>query len=348
MSDEAVAEAAVAEGAAGADPVADGAQALPMTRTADDTANADAVKAAESRLAAKGLLGDGSREPGERGEAESTPKNIGAAEAPKLTQRQREMAKQMGLDESDLKALGSKAAKTLDNWATKFDRTFSDLGAKSKELDEAIKVAKTGKVEAAADGGDDGLAGDDAVGDETPPARSKAKLAGVQASQFVDEYGDLDTAKVAQWSQNVESLLTDILHERESDHWDRFYAGLDPQAYPQFFDGDGNHADLEEGSPAKLAQDKFKEDVAIHLRGAAFAKKSITLRQAQRRLLPAPDPETIKRAEQDRISTDLKRQARMGIMRPRGQSGGAPALTEEERRVAQAEANLKRKGLIPA
>ena len=346
MADETAGQA-VAEAGDGA-AVADGTQALSVTRPADDSANPDTVRTANERLAAKGLIEDASRDSGERAEADGTAE--AAAKAPKLTQRQREMAKQMGLDEADIIALGPKAAKTLDGWATKFDRTFSDLGSKSKELDEAIKAAKTGKVEAAATG-DDGQDGEGEGGDEAeakPVGRQKA----VKAGEFVDEFGDLDASKVTQWSKGAEErmaryegIISDLLQERESNQWDQFFAGLDPAAYPDFFDSDGNHADLEEGSPARVAQDKFREDVAIHLRGAAFAKKSITLKQAQRRLLPAPNSETIKRAEQDRISADLQRQSRMGIMRPRGQSGGAPALTDEEARVAQANANLKRKGL---
>jgi hypothetical protein len=345
---------ATTEADAGTTAVADGTKALPVTRTADNSVNADLVKAAEQRLAAKGLLDDGSREPGERVEADGTAK--AEAETPKLTQRQREMAKQMGLDEADLKSLGNKATKTLDNWATKYDRTFSDLGAKKRELDEAIKAANSGKVDVAAvTAEDEGLDGDEKVeGDEAatvPASHQKA----VKAGEFLDGYGYIDPEKVTQWSQavqermeNLQGILSDLLEERESNQWDQFFTGLDPAAYPDFFDADGNHLDLDDNSSAMLAQKKFKEDVAIHLRGAAFAKKSITLRQAQKRLLPAPNPETIKRAEQDRISTDLQRQSRMGIMRPRGSSGGVPALTEEERLVARAESNLKKKGLMPA
>jgi len=310
----------------------------------------DRVTAAEKNLADKGLLDQGTRDAGERDSVDTSEQHT--EQTPKLTQRQREMAKQMGYSDEEVTQLGDKAVEFLDKSARNYDRTFTEQGEKSRELDEAIAAAKAGKVET---GGKTGETGDGEQG-ETPTRRSTGKPGDFKG--FVDEDGYLDTEKVAAWGVDVhqyvssleervtkhEDMLATVLQQRETDQWDTFFDGLDPALYPQY--GKGRTEELEEGSPERVARDKLEDEVKLHLRGAAFSKRTITLHQAQQRLLPAPDPESIREAEQRRISADLDRQSRMGLTRRGGRHGDAVSMTDQQKRDAHATENLRKKGLI--
>ena len=212
------------------------------SESADDGKTPDATKDKAPAKPAADTKAAGKRD----GKAEDAP-------AVKLNQRQKEAAKQLGLDDAELQAMGQeKAAKFLDGIAKKHDDAAGEIGRRTRELNEREaaldKAAETsakesegngdGKVSDGADesSSDTGVLDEDGMLDDQKVAASLADARAARA-----EHATLHEEQAAKYDTAIQDLQ-DFTEQLVADS---FFASLDPKEFPDFGTGPSRQLDAD-------------------------------------------------------------------------------------------------------
>jgi len=268
----------------------------------------------------RGKAGDDDKDktdtPPPKGDGKDASDDKGKGDAPKklsLTQRQREAAKQLGLDEDTLQLMGEAKAKAkLDDFAKLFDRASTDLGRKA-EADQDAKDKGDG-----AEGSDaDDKAKDEDGDDAHPPEGKKGEFS---ASELTDETGYISEEKVAEalqrTAQSVQDLQAQLASVTKTNQQlvgrleradiEDFWLSVDN---PRF--GSGATADLDPDGPEAKARNDYEQVCRTYLDGARRAQQEIDLPGVLRRLLATAGTDEI-RSDERRKATEESRRSRRG------------------------------------
>ena len=243
----------------------------------------------------------------------------------KPTQRQVDLAKQLGMSDEQIEGLTPAMAEIIDRLGTRQSQMMSKLGRLQQDLLAKTKgkeaATTTGKQEAASATNSDGGEGF------------------FRSSDFDTDEGLL--TKLNTMSSRVDSLLATIEQlkakeertttENQFDAVDKFFAGLDADDYPQF--GKGAALDLDPDSEHFKARDAVCAKASALRAGYAMLNdgQEMPLETAMQEALLIVASDSIKANAEKKVLKNAQKRSTQRIARPTNQQQRLDNQSEEER-----------------
>lgn len=300
---------------------------MPDEQTTGDSTETEADAALEAKIAEMTGKPDPSEEADDAGETDGHEEPDGTdgksdpegPEQPELTDRQRATAKQMGISEERLAALGEDAGEFLDELGSRWSKEMSKLGRRLQAK------ADTGKEEA---------------GKNQTASSDLPELA--DFTEDDDEFEgqlkklNLVISHVRGMHERLTAIEADFAVREEratEEECDRFFGGLlteegKPKDYPQY--GTGSLADLSDDSPEAAARLELMEEAGFIRQGFEANGRPISMGESLERALSFLGRDNLKTAER-RKARDAARKARERQTTRTTAREPAPKGTEAER-----------------
>jgi hypothetical protein len=291
-----------------------------------------------------------------------------------LTEKQREVATQLGMTDDDLAALGDRAGKALDSAGKRLGKATSKAGRAKEEADKLkadyeAKLAALEKTPPAKADDDDLTAGEkpaddlaalakelegDVTEDELIAEGGVAKFNALRRGILAALKNGSDPAMVQEVGALKEQLTAltnerkDATEQRKVAEVSKWFKDLDRTKFPAFKDIDYDKVDFEDGESSdqrEAIEEVLKNAAALQKAGAELGSK-LSLTGALERAVRLLYSDDIERAAEARGKEAVKKRGSQIIPSPRGaQQGGNAKSSEEEAldavRAKQAELGIR-------
>lgn len=259
----------------------------------------------------------------------------------KPTERQLDMAKQLGMSDEEVAGLTPGLAAILDRVGTRQSQAMSRVGRLQQQLDAKLKG---GAAPAKAATGEDDAAA--------------AEAAGADSGLFVSEDLDSDDGLLGKLNtyanrvQTLEAAMEELRAEKagkdtetQYDTVDKFFGGLDAEAFPQF--GSGAAADLDEESEEYKARDALCSKASDIRAGYALLHDGaeMPLGTAMNEALLIVASDQLKAQAERGIADKVKKRASQRISRPTHQNLRTDTRTAEQRELDAVREGAEKRGI---